>query len=42
MLKALLVDTAPHLERSRLFAEVRIMDLMMGNLGEGFESVYSY
>jgi hypothetical protein len=39
MLKGLLIDTAPHLERSRLFAgEVRIIDLMMGKLEEGFES----
>jgi len=38
MLKGLLIDTAPHLERSRLFAgEVRIIDLMMGKLEEGFE-----
>ena len=39
MLKGLLVDVAPHLERSRLYAgEVRIVDLMMGKLEEGFES----
>ena len=39
MLKGLLVDTAPHLLRSRLFAgEFRIVDLMMGKLEEGFES----
>jgi hypothetical protein len=39
MLKAFLVDTAPHLERSRLFAgDFRATDLMMGKLDEGFES----
>jgi len=39
MLKGLLVDVAPHLLRSRLFAgEFRIVDLMMGKLEEGFES----
>lgn len=39
MVKGFLIDTAPHLERSRLFAgEVRIIDLMMGKLEEGFES----
>lgn len=32
-LKGLLVDTAPHLERGRLFAgEIRILDLFMGRL----------
>jgi hypothetical protein len=39
MLKGLLVDVAPHLLRSRLFAgEFRIIDLMMGKLEESFES----
>lgn len=39
MLKGLLVDTAPHLLRSRLFAgEFRVIDLMMGKLDEGSES----
>ncbi|HKG30087.1 MAG TPA: hypothetical protein VKA91_02350 [Nitrososphaeraceae archaeon] len=39
ILKGLLVDTAPHLLRSRLFAgEFRIIDLLMGKLEEGFES----
>ena len=39
MLKGLLVDTAPHLERSRLYAgEVRVVDLMIGKLEQGFES----
>jgi hypothetical protein len=39
ILKGLLVDVAPHLLRSRLFAgEFRIIDLMMGKLEEGFES----
>ena len=33
LLKGLLVDTAPHLERGRLFAgEIRILDLIMGKL----------
>ncbi len=33
LLKGLLVDTAPHLERGRLFAgEVRVIDLMMARL----------
>jgi hypothetical protein len=33
LLKGLLVDTAPHLERGRLFAgEIRILDLLMGKL----------
>src|SRR5580765_1245707 len=32
-LKGLLVDTAPHLERGRLFAgEIRVLDLLMGKL----------
>jgi len=32
-LKGLLVDTAPHLERGRLFAgEIRVLDLLMGRL----------
>ena len=39
ILKGLLVDVAPHLLRSRLFAgEFRIIDLMMGKLEESFES----
>jgi len=39
MFKGLLVDVAPHLLRSRLFAgEFRVVDLMMGKLEEGFES----
>ena len=39
MLKALMVDTSPHLERSRLFAgELRVIDLMIGKMQEGFES----
>jgi hypothetical protein len=39
ILKGLLVDVAPHLLRSKLFAgEFRISDLMMGKLEEGFES----
>jgi hypothetical protein len=39
MLKGLLVDVAPHLLRSRLFAgEFRIIDLMMGKLEESLES----
>jgi hypothetical protein len=39
ILKGLLVDVAPHLLRSRLFAgEFRIIDLMMGKLEESSES----
>ncbi len=37
--KGFLVDVAPHLLQSRLFAgEFRIIDLVMGKLGESFES----
>jgi hypothetical protein len=39
LLKGLLVDTAPHLERSRLFAgEIRILDLLMGKLDIAVQS----
>jgi hypothetical protein len=39
LLKGLLVDTAPHLERGRLFAgEIRILDLLMGKLDIAVQS----
>ena len=39
LLKGLLVDVAPHLERGRLFAgEIRIIDFMMGKLELGVQS----